>query len=113
MSAENTIAKQELTNTLVTIPIQEFKKKRNFVSVHKAVRANAKNYPYVPFIDDKNVAENIYFSKASGETQKAGDLIVKGFFAKLQIAEVENADGEKRIKLVGTSTERLFVEDLF
>lgn len=99
--------------TLKVQPVKEFMGERNFVSVHKTVRENANGYPYVTFIDKDNKAENIYFSKSESDKHQAGNEIAKGFFDKLQIAETENAEGEKRMKLVGTGSLRVTVEDLF
>ena len=113
MSTEATISAKELTNPLTTISVQDFMKSKGFVSIHKSVRKNANGYPYLTFINADNEAENIYFSKASGEDKEAGQLLYKGFFDKLNVAEVTNADGEVRMKIVGTSSERLGVEDLF
>jgi len=101
------------TPALVTVTVQEFMVTKNFVSIHKAVRQNAKGYPYITFINKSNVAENVYFSINAGADKKEGDLIQRGFFDKINVAETKNADGEVRIKLVGTSTERLDLADLF
>lgn len=111
-TVSNTVI-QNPTDKLVTIPVMDFMKSKSFISCHKSVRANANGYPYVTFINDKNVAENIYFSKATGEKYKADQGIEKGFFNSLAIAETTNADGEIRIKLVCTNTTRLSLEDLF
>ncbi len=111
-TVSNTVI-QNPTDKLVTIPVLDFMKSKSFISCHKSVRANANGYPYVTFINDKNVAENICFSKATGEKYKADQGIEKGFFNSLAIAETTNADGEIRIKLVCTNTTRLSLEDLF
>lgn len=108
-----TISAKEVTNPLVTVTVQEFMKSKGFVSIHKSVRKNANGYPYITFINADNQSENIYFSKASGEDKEAGQLIQRGFFDKLNMAETTNADGEVRTKIVGTSSERLGVADLF
>lgn len=107
------IAKTDATNTLVTSTVLAFMQKRGFVSVHKEIRVNTKGYPYITFIDGGNVAENIYFSKSEAANVTEGQPIVKGFFDKLQIADTLNANNEVRTKIVGTSSNRLTLEDLF
>ena len=99
--------------TLKVQSVRDFMLERKFVSVHKTVRENANGYPYVTFIDKDNKAENVYFSKSESNNYSAGKEIAKGFFDKLQIGETENAEGEKRMKLVGTGSLRVTMEDLF
>lgn len=109
-----TVAQTQITNPLVTASVKDFMKSNNFTQVHKEVRANTNGYPYITFIDSKNVAENIYFSKGASEQVSEGQEIKKGFFDNFLVATTTNATGEERIKIVrsGDST-RLDVEDLF
>lgn len=109
-----TMAQNQITNPLVTVSVKDFMKANSFVQVHKEVRANTNGYPYITFINGKNEAENIYFSKEASKQVKAGDPIAKGFFDNFLTASTTNEAGEERIKLVrsGDST-RLDIDDLF
>lgn len=99
---------------LVTLDVKSFMVSSGYVSVAKAVRVNSNNYPYVTFINDTNVATNIYFSKNAAKIVAEGDSIEKGFFNPFRIAEITNAAGEKRIKLVGLGEGmRRNIADLF
>lgn len=108
----NTI-ENPVVQPLVVHTVQAFMKMKNFVSVHKSVRANANGYPFITFINDKNEAENIYFSKAGSEIYGKDMAIERGFFAPLTIVESYNADNELRYKLSIGSENRLNVENLF
>lgn len=96
---------------MTTSSVQDFMKQQGFVSVVTSVKENANGYPYVTFLNAKNEAENIYFSKTCSNTVAKGQVIAKGFFTPFMIAQVENAAGEKRTKLV--TGQRINVEDLF
>ena len=103
-----------MENSIETIGVKEFMLSSGFVQVVKVVRVNANNYPYVTFVDDKNVATNIYFSRNASKLVAEGQAIEKGFFNPFRIAETTNATGEKRIKLVGMGEGlRLGVDELF
>lgn len=109
-----TVAKTEISNPLVTQSVKDFMKGNGFTQVHREVRENTNGYPYITFINGKNEAENVYFSKQAGEQVEAGQEIKKGFFDAYLVAETKNAAGESRIKIVraGSST-RLDMDDLF
>lgn len=90
-----------------------FCKANNFVEIHKAVRENSNGYPYLTFITGNNKAENIYFSKSKSSEVSAGMVVSSSLMRDLQIAEVSNAQGEKRTKLVGFGeSNRLSLDDL-
>lgn len=109
-----TTATTQITNPLVTLSVQDFMKANNFTQVHNEVRENTNKYPYVTFINNKNEAENIYFSKGAAESVKAGDAIAKGFFAPFIIVEATNAQDEKRIKIARAGdSNRMEAADLF
>ena len=62
-TVSNTVI-QNPTDKLVTIPVMDFMKSKSFISCHKSVRANANGYPYVTFINDKNVLDlKLFFEK--------------------------------------------------
>lgn len=109
-----TMSKTQISNPLITLSVQDFMKENGFNQVHREVRENTNGYPYITFINRKNEAENIYFSKEAAKQVSAGDEIKKGFFDAYLIAETTNAEGESRIKIVraGSST-RLELDDLF
>lgn len=98
---------------LETISVRDWMQANGFVQVYKEVRVNENGYPYVTFINADNKAENVYFSKNESKTHHEGMAIERGFFDNLQIADVANADGEVRTKLVGLNSNRIGVEDLF
>ncbi len=78
------------------------------------VRENTNKYPYVTFIDDKNVAENIYFSKNASKLVAEGQVIALGFFTPFMAAETKNEAGEMRWKLISQGeSQRAGIEELF
>lgn len=89
-----------------TKKISEFCKERGFVQAGKSIRANVNGYLFITFITAENEAENVYFSKAGSEKYEDGTPVTMDLLKSLQVAEVENASGEKRIKLI-TNSERL------
>jgi hypothetical protein len=95
------------------ITVREFMNEMSFVSCNKFVNENTNNYPFVTFIDDKNVATNIYFSISQATQYAKGDEIAKGFFRDLRAIETVNADGENRWKLCSASSARVDIDDLF
>lgn len=94
---------------MLILTIKEFIASKGFISIASAVRVNKNGYPYVTFIDADNKAENVYFSKKAPVAE--GQVIDKQFIAGFQIAEVENATGEKRTKLISNSA-RVSLADL-
>lgn len=100
--------------TIQTVLVKDFMLSAGFTQVIKMVRINSNGYPYITFVDEKNVATNIYFSKNASKLVAEGQAIEKGFFNPFRIAETTNALGEKRIKLVGMGEGlRLGVDELF
>lgn len=111
-----TVAQTQITNPLTVISVKDFMKANNFTQVHNEVRQNSNGYPFVTFINGKNEAENIYFSKEAAKlpSAKLGTPIAKGYFNDFSIAETKNEAGETRIKLVRAgSSSRLDMDDLF
>lgn len=92
------------------VSIKDFCVANNFATLAKCVRENTNGYCFVTFITADNKAENVYFSKNSQAT--AGEVITKDMLLQYQVAEVTNAEGEIRNKLIGNS-ERISVADLF
>lgn len=92
------------------ISIKEFCQANNIVSLAKCVRENINGYAFITFIAADNKAENVYFSKNSQAV--AGEVITKDLLAQYQVAEVTNAEGEIRMKLISNS-ERIDIADLF
>jgi len=102
------------SSTLATTSVQEFMLSKDFTSLVKRVRANSNGYPYITFINSKNEAENIYFSKNASNLVADGEEIAKGFFNPFRIAVTTNALGEERTKLVSQGEGmRTSIEDLF
>ena len=104
-----------MANTIETIAVQDYMKSNDFISVVKIVRVSVENrYPYITFMDSKNVATNIYFSRNAGKLVSEGDIIAKGFFNPFRIAETINKDGVAIMKLVAQGESmRITAEDLF
>lgn len=103
-----------MESTLVTSTVKDFMTQNGFTQVVRIVKESQNHYPFVTFITADNKAENVYFSKNASKLVSAGVEIVKGFFDKFSIANIENAAGEKRIKLVSQGEGlRLNVDDLF
>lgn len=78
--------------------MKEFAVQRQLAAINPTVRVNTNGFPYLTVIDKKGEAENIYFSKASGQQVSEGENIL-GRIKDISIAEVENAAGEVRTKL--------------
>ena len=97
---------------LKTLSISEFIKSKGFVEINNAVRTNANGYPFVTFINAANVAENVYFSKASGASIKQGDVLSIEMLNNYRVAETTNADGEVRTKLVSANSNRISLASL-
>ncbi len=100
------LANTQVANQLETKTIAEYAQERGFIDVAVKVRTNVNNYPYVTFIDENNVAENIYFTTNTGADYKEGMPIDENFFDKLQFVFVTNANGESRVKLAKIGGER-------
>lgn len=95
-----------------TISVNQFVAVNAIVEVSKKVRANSNGYLYVTFIDSDNKAINVYLSKSLCEEHSEDEAIVKGFFKEMLIAEVQNSEGEQRIKLVHKESQRLDISDI-
>lgn len=99
------------TSNLTVVSIAEFCKANGFVQLAPAVRANTNGYTFITFINAKNEAENIYFSKSASSEVAAGQVIDKAMIQKYQVGKTTNAAGETRYKLIGTGS-RLSIADL-
>lgn len=102
-----------VSQDLERISVRDWMLSNGFTQVSKAVNVNTNGYPFVTFISATNVAENVYFSKGAAEMVGEGESIARGFFEPFMIAEVTNANGETRTKLVRKTEGRLDLEDLF
>ena len=104
----------EITATeLKTQTIKDFCKERGFVSLSNHVRVNVNGFPYVTFINEKNEAENVYFSKGAAAEVVEGQAVDKELVTKYKIIEATNADGEVRFKLGRGEGARVSVDSLF
>lgn len=111
-----TVATTDITNPLVVVSVKDFMRSNGFTQVHNEVRQNSNGYPFITFINGKNEAENIYFSKKASELPQAklGTPITKGYFEAFNVAETTNEKNEKRIKIVSVgSSSRLDMDNLF
>lgn len=101
------------STALNTMSIQSFCVTKGFTSFVPAIRANAKGYPYITFIDKDNKAENIYFSRKGAEKVGAGQPVTKELISQFQIADnCKNEAGELRTKFISNS-ERTDVNNLW
>jgi hypothetical protein len=94
------------------ISIQDFAKAKGFIEINKTIRTNTNGYPFVTFINAKNEAENVYFSKgASAQVAEGGNFfdVAKDY----EIGETTNAEGEVRVKLCRKGGDRMSIADLF
>ena len=92
---------KESTQELKTATLSAFTQAMDLVQTNKAVGENVNGYPYITFIDSKNEATNIYFSKEASKDVVAGTPINAELLAQYRIGYTTNAEGEPRIKLVG------------
>jgi hypothetical protein len=72
------------------ISVREYCKATKVASVATTVRENSNGYPFVTFINDSNVAENVYFSKASGASIKQGDIVSIDMLNAYRVADYVN-----------------------
>ena len=80
---------------------KEFMLKLGFTQFVKLVRCNCNGFPYLTFIDNNNVATNVYFSKAASAMVANGEVLSspRDFFAKFCFVETNNTQGELRWKI--------------
>jgi hypothetical protein len=91
------------TTNLKAMSIKDFAKSKGFMQLAPAVRINTNGYPFITFINEKNEAENIYFSKSAAEQVAEGTPVDKALLSRHQIGITTNAEGEERIKLISNS----------
>lgn len=94
---------------MLVLTIKQFIAQKGFTSIVPTVRENVNHYPFLTFINDKNEAENVYFSKKAPVA--LGQVVDKQFLSQYQIAIVKNAEGEERTKLISNSA-RVNIADL-
>ena len=95
-----------------TMSVSEFCAANNLVEVAKSVRANSNGYQFITFMDDNNVALNLYLSKSLCDEIPEGAAIIKGFFKDKVVVETENGEGETRLKLAHKDSQRLDLSDI-
>ena len=103
------------TETLNTMSISEFVKINKFDEIINVVRTNSNGYPFVTFIkivDNKSIAENVYFSKAASANVSLNDVVTIDMINTYRIAKTTNADGEVRTKLVSSVSNRISLASL-
>lgn len=92
--------------------IAEFAKQGGFVEIKSTVHESTENkYKFIVLLNAKNEATCVFFSKNASDMVTAGEEITRELLAKFQIADVTNADGEVRTKLISNS-ERKSLGDL-
>ena len=101
----------ETKPVLKVLSIKELCVLKGFVTLVPSVRSNTNDYPYITFINAKNEAENIYFSKAASANVTLGSPVDKAMLATHQAAFTKNEAGEDRIKLISNS-ERVDISSL-
>lgn len=98
----STLASKTETS-LVTHSVKDYASKMNYTTLVPVVRVNENGYPYITFINDKNEANNIYFSRKAAEAVTAGQPVTKDMLKSYQIGITTNAEGEERPKLISNS----------
>lgn len=94
-----------------TQSIKQFCNSRGFTQLTPSIRVNVNGYAFITFIDAKNAAENVYFSKASAKSVSAGQVLTKELLSQWQVAIATNAEGELRTKIISNS-ERIDINSL-
>lgn len=89
-----------------TLSVKDYCKQNKLVHFHPKVRVNTNGYPYITFMDENNVGNNLYFSKKGAETFTEGKQVTMQDLKQLQIGITTNAAGEQRVKLI-TNSERV------
>ncbi len=112
---------EEVTASIVAnMTMKEFAKEYGIIKA-SPVRVNANGYPFITFLqetkgaDGKNIAENVYFSKAAAAKVEEGDEASVCKYLGLKVLELEYSNGETRLKLSleGDGGEYTSIEDLF
>ena len=93
------------------LSIKEFVAEKGFTQLAPTVRTNTNGYPFLTFINAKNEAENVYFSRKAAQAINAGTPVTKDMLATYQIGFTTNEAGEERIKLISNSA-RVELSDL-
>lgn len=93
-----------------TLTLKEYVASEGITQIIPKVRTNKNGYPFVTFVDSKNEAENIYFSKRLSAKLTKGQSLDNEFIRTLRIAVAKNEAGEERVKL--THSERLELADV-
>lgn len=94
--------------------LREFCSNQGFVQLYPDVRTNSNDYPFITFMDSKNVAENIYFGKELGNSFVLGQILDKSDFDDLRFTLVSYDDEREdqwKIAKKGTSS-RVSIADL-
>lgn len=91
--------------------IKEFAKEKAFTQLAPSIRVNTNGYPFITFINAKNEAENVYFSKKAAVGVSAGQVLTPELLKGYQIGYTSNEAGEERVKLISNS-ERVNISDL-
>lgn len=99
------------TKELVVLTIAEYAAQNGFTQLAPKVRVNTNAYPFITFIDAKNVATNVYFSKSASKGVLPAQPVTKELLTQYQIGITHNEAGEPRVKLISNS-ERLDLSDL-
>ena len=102
-SSVSTRTDRESFELVEKLSLSTFRKLFGYTEIVKVVRENANGYPFITFLTDKNVAENIYFSIKASDKVAAGIEVDAKFFSRNEFlfAEVKNQQGENRWKIIG------------
>lgn len=92
-----TIKQQE---KIKTVSVLEFFRTEGFKSISRNVYHNVNGYPFVTFTTPTGEATMVYFSKNAALTVAKGQPVTAELLRGLAVAEVKNAKGEDRVKLV-------------
>lgn len=101
------------------LTVKEFCSKFKFTAINKSVSINSNGYPFITFLSregDKNVAQNIYFSKRASELVDEGSAVDRTLFEQLRAREIVYEDGRPaQWKLCSVNGDSTYsdVDDLF
>lgn len=73
--------------------LSAFCQSKGFIETADAIRENSNQYPFITFINEKNEAENVYFSKRAGAQVTVGQVITPELLKSLMVSFVEYEDG--------------------
>jgi hypothetical protein len=82
------------------LSLSNFVEKYNFTEIVPEIRKNSNGYPFVTFLNSKNVATNVYFGSSISDSYSEGTKITSEMLKGLQAYEYLREDGGLGLRLV-------------